>query len=140
MGKHLKTLFALAGIVIGMVIVHPYVMLVHQLTNTGHGVGSADKIVSGGLSAAFSPTMLPMTIAFALFGGVCGLFLGLLFEHNERLVRYRYQARLHRDLTDSLRQLLAVVSHYILNSSMAISGHARRLQKKAQEEDLQSLN
>lgn len=137
--KYRKTGFTLAGIIIGVVIVHPYVMLIHQLTSPGQGAGSSGEDVVANLFAAFIPAMLPMTIAFAFFGGVCALLLGLLFEHNQRIVRYQYQVRLHRDLTNSLQQLLAVVSHYILNSSLIISGQAKRLQKKAREEDLKPL-
>ena len=130
--------FTLAGIAVGVMIVHPYVMLVDRLTGSGHVVGSiippADTLV-----AAFSPAMLPMTIAIGFFAGLCGLLLGLLYERNQKIIHYRYQARMHRDLTAALNQLLGVVSHYILNSSMVISGHARRLEKTAGPEDRESL-
>ena len=139
MSKYRKTVFILAGIVTGVIIVHPYVMLVHRLTDPGHGVGNSGKDVAANLFAAFTPAMLPMTIAFGFFCGVCGLLLGLLSERNQRILRYQYQARLHCDLMNSLQQLLGVLSHYILNSSMVISSYARRLQKKAEKKDLQPL-
>ncbi len=134
-----KTIFSLAGIMAGIIIVHPYVMLVHQITGPGHGTGDSGKQAAINLFAAFSPSMLPMTVAFGFFGAVCGVLLGLLFERNQRILRYQYQARMHRDLMNSLQQLLGVISHYILNSSMVISGHAGRLIKKADDRDRQSL-
>ena len=42
-------------------------------------------------------------------------------------------------LRQRYQQLLAVVSHYILNSSLIISGQTKRLQKKAKEEDLKAF-
>jgi signal transduction histidine kinase len=124
----------------GVVIVHPYVMLVHKLTGPGHGGVTSGGSVVVNIAAAFTPAMLPMTIAFGFFGGVCGLLLSLLFERNQRIVRFQYKAQLHRDLMNALHQLLGVLSHYILNSSMMISGYARRLRKNAQDADLQILS
>ncbi|HEB70507.1 MAG TPA: hypothetical protein ENI88_12950 [Desulfobulbus sp.] len=138
MAGHRKTLFTLVGIAAGVLFVHPYVMLVHQFTDAGHGVTSAGKDVAI-LFSAFTPAMLPMTIAFGFFAGACGFLLGLLFERNQRIIRYRYTVQLHRDLTAALNQLLDVLSHYILNSSMVISGHVRRLQKSAREDDRKTL-
>ena len=139
MVSYRKTIFTLAGIAAGVFFVHPYVMLVHQFTGYGHGLGNRTEPLIGGFLAAFTPAMLPMTVAFGFFAGVCGFLLGLLFERNERVVHYQFQTRLHRDLTSALNQLLAVVSHYILNSSMMISGHVRRLQKKGRDEDRKTL-
>lgn len=139
MVSYRKTIFTLAGIAVGVFLVHPYVMLVHQFTGPGHGAMNAGKEVAVNLFSAFSPAMLPMTVAFAFFAGVSGFLLGLLFERNDRLLHYQFQTRLHRDLTHALNQLLAVVSHYILNSSMMISGHVRRLQKKGRDEDRKTL-
>lgn len=139
MGRYRKTIFSLIGIVVGVVLVHPYVMLVDQITGFRAASGSPWPTASGSLIVAFGPAMLPMTIAIAFFAGLCGLLLGLLFERNQRIVRFQYQARLHRDLTASLNQLLGVVAHYILNSSMMISGNARRLQKNVRPEDRQKL-
>ncbi len=129
-----KTAFTLGGIIAGVLVVHPYVMLIDQLTGAGHGASGTARDVTYGIFAAFSPSMLPMTLAFGLFGGVCGLLIGMLFERNQRLVRYQYQARLHSDLMNSLQQLLGVISHYILNSSVVIGGHAMRLKKKVPHE------
>lgn len=139
MFRYRKTGFILVGILIGVIIVHPYAMLVDQFIGSEHKVGSPGVGVATDFMAIFTPAMLPMTIAFGFFSGACGLLLCLLFERNQRIVYYQYQARLHCDLMNALHQLLGVLSHYILNSSMVISGHARRLQKKAKEKDLQSL-
>ena len=128
MVNYRKTLFTLAGIAAGVFFVHPYVMLVHRFTDAGHGIMNTEGDVAV-LFSAFTPAMLPMTIAFGFFAGACGFLLGLLFERNQRIIRYRYTIQLHSDLTAALNQLLEVLSHYILNSSMMISGYVRRLQK-----------
>ena len=138
MVSYRKTLFTLAGIAVGVVFVHPYVMLVHQLTDSGHGVMNSARDVAV-LFSAFTPAMLPMTVAFGFFAGACGFLLSLLFERNQRIIRYQYTVQLHSDLTAALNQLLGVLSHYILNSSMMISGHVRRLQKKGRKEDRKIL-
>ena len=140
MNYYTRTIFfTLAGTITGVIIVHPYVMVVHRLTGPGHGTGVSAGNVAANLFASFTLSMLPMAIAFGFFGGICGMLLGLLFERNQRIVRYQYQVRLHRDLMNSLQQLLDVLSHYILNSSMMISGYARRLRKNAEDTDLQTL-
>lgn len=125
----------MVGIIAGVIIVHPYVMLVNLLTGPQPWIGPTNDIGTGGLLKIFIPDMLPMTIAFTFFGGVCGFLLGLVFERNERLNRYGYKIRLHSDLTTALHQLLGVVSHYILNGSLIISAHARRLEKTTTQED-----
>lgn len=138
MRAYRKTLFTLSGIAIGVIFVHPYVMLVHRFTDSRHGVMNTAGDVAVVFSA-FTPAMLPMTFAFGFFAGVCGLLLGLLFERNQRIVHYQYRVRLHSDLTAALNQLLGVLSHYILNSSMMISGYVRRLQKNSRQEDRKML-
>lgn len=139
MGSPRKTGCTLAGILAGIIIVHPYVMLVNRLTGPGPLISQPQNFGDVGFLAIIAPNMLPMTIAFAFFGGICGLLLGLLIERNRRVLHYRYQAELHTNLTAALHQLLDVVSHYILNGSMVISSHSRRLEKKTAREDLPRL-
>ncbi len=140
MPENRKILATAAGIICGVVLVHPYVMIIHRFTDARHTVENIVTVSSSTTLLAFlSPQMLPMTIAFAFFGGTCGLLLGLLWERNERIIRSRYQIQLHSDLTAALHQLLGVVSHYILNGSLIISAHARRLEKKTAKEDLPHL-
>ncbi len=139
MNNHRKTVCTLAGILAGIIIVHPYVMLVNRLTGPGPLTSQPQSFGDVGFPGIIAPNMLPMTIAFAFFGGICGLLLGLLIERNRRVLHFRYQAQLHTNLTAALHQLLDVVSHYILNGSMVISSHARRLEKKTAREDLPHL-
>ena len=139
MGSPRKTGCILTGILAGVIIVHPYVMLVNRLTGPGPLTGQPQNFGDVGFPGIIAPNMLPMTIAFAFFGGICGLLLGLLIERNRRVLHYRYQAELHTNLTAALHQLLDVVSHYILNGSMVISSHARRLEKKTTRKNLPHL-
>ncbi len=130
MESYQKTGCTLAGIMAGVIIVHPYVMLVNRLTGPGPFTKQSQNFDVSGFLRIIDPDMLPMTIAFAFFGGVCGLLLALLIERNRHILHYRYQVKMHGNLTTALHQLLGVISHYILNSSLIICAHARQLEKK----------
>ena len=129
------TIYTLAGILAGVLIVHPYVMLVDRLTGAEHVLPAMD----GNFLSAFNPAMLPMTVAIGFFAGCCGLLLGLVDGYVRRIERYRFQAKLHHEVNGALTQLLGVLSHYILNSSMVISGRARHLAASARPGDRKAI-
>ena len=134
---NLKIAFTAAGLIFGILIAHPYIMLVYYLTSPGGGIGAvAGGSVIQAVADAFSPEMLPMTMAFSFFCGVIGFLAGLLLERNRRLARMKFAAQRQQAVMESLQKLLSVLSHFILNSTMVIASGIRRLRKEMQGRDL----
>ncbi len=112
----------------GAIVAHPYAMMVYSLT-------SPDKASTGGPSAinaaarAFSPQMLPMTLAFAFFCGVIALLSAILFERNRSMAEMQAKSRQQQAVSSALQQLVAVLSHFIIHSSLSILAEIQRLRK-----------
>ncbi len=122
--------FTLSGLIFGALIAHPYIMLVYMLTTPGKGAREAfsldiAKIVLG----SFSAKMLPMAAAFSFFCASIGLLLGLLYENNQKVIKLRFEAERHKAVMASLQKTLAILSHFILNSTMVIGASVKQLRK-----------
>lgn len=130
--RHYKKItYTLIGLSFGALIIHPYVMLVYLLTDP-----SRQPILFQNLmelrsiaSSSLMPNMLPMSAAFAFFCGVIGFLIGILIERNNSLISYKYELERRESIMKAIQQLISVLSHYILNSSMIIGGNVRRLYK-----------
>lgn len=114
-----------AGAVFGFIVLHPYAMLAEHFTH-----------ISAGTVSVFAPEMIPMTLAFILFGGVIGGLTG----NGWRKVRQLEEARIERErrkaAVDMLRQLMVTLSHYITNSTTAIGGFAMRGLKDERKQEM----
>lgn len=95
-----------AGVTLALLVLHPVTMAIYwfEFHPAVAGVGSASEFALDRVTGAFTPTMLPMTAAFA----VLGLFLGggsALYAHALRR-RERQLARLHAELGRDLATLI----------------------------------
>lgn len=103
------------GVISGFIILHPYAMLVEHFTH-----------ITAGTMSIFAPEMIPMTMAFVLFGGALGGMAGNRWHKARQLEEARVERERRKAAVDILRQLMVTLSHYITNSTTAIGGFARR--------------
>lgn len=103
------------GAVSGFIILHPYAMLVEHFTH-----------ITAGTVSVFAPEMIPMTMAFVLFGGALGGMAGNRWHKARQLEEARVERERRKAAVGILRQLMVTLSHYITNSTTAIGGFARR--------------
>lgn len=104
-----------AGAVFGFIVLHPYAMLAEHFTH-----------VTAGTVSVFAPEMIPMTLAFILFGGAIGGLAGNSRRKARQLEQVNIERERRKAAVDILRQLMVTLSHYITNSTTAIGGFARR--------------
>ncbi len=134
-----RSVFLLLGMAVGFVVFHPYTMVVYSLLHS-HDTGFHlhwDDLKSQAF-LAFEPNMLPMAIAFVVFGGAVGLLVGIAIEKTKRLVRAEAEREKSKIALETLEQLMVTLSHYLLNANMVIGSKARRCQKKASQKDILS--
>ena len=128
--KHIKFISALAGCIFGIIIAHPYVMLVYLFTTPGAAMeqGSGFNLIKA-VQDTFSYEMLPMAAAFSFFCSVIGFLLGLLYERNLKFSEFRFEMEKKKAAVDAMEKLLSVLSHFIINSTMVIEAGIRQLRK-----------
>lgn len=123
------TLFTLAGMLAGYLLVHPFAMLAYVL-GPQHPHASMDPSLLGRqLSLAFGVDMLAMGLAFALMGGVAGFGLGAWHLQKERLAREHLESQRRQAALNTLRELMVTLSHHIRNANMVIGGFSKHMQK-----------
>lgn len=128
--NNIKFVSALAGFFFGVIVAHPYVMLVYVFTNPGTGMKQAFSTdILNAVRQTFSPEMLPMAASFSFFCSVIGFLLGILYERNQKLSRLKFEMERRKAETDSMEKLLSILSHFILNSTMIIGAGVRQLKK-----------
>ncbi len=125
----LKYLLAIVGLIFGAVIVHPYVMVVYLFTSPQENLSLLSL-----LKDTFSSKMLPMAIAFSFFSMVIGFLIGALFERNLRLQRLELEIEKGKEMTIALNKLISVLSHFVMNSTLAIKFAIKRLKKEIGED------
>ncbi len=134
--RHLA--FSLAGMVLGYLLLHPYVVLTYTLmhlhdNNFFHAHWG--EIFSNALKS-FGPTMLPLGIAFAIFGGVTGLLISIIFEKKRKWYLERLRLEKSRVALKTLKELMVTLAHYLLNSNMIIGGKVRFCRKRVTDEEV----
>lgn len=130
----------------GFLILHPHTMLVYALVHLHEGRGlhlHLRELISQPL-AAFRPVMLPMVISFILFGGVIGLLVSIAMGRRKRLLATRDEHEKKKIALETMKELMATLSHHLLNANMVIGGRARAVAKITTDEkileDLRVIN
>lgn len=129
----IKTVGVLAGAVIGLLLLHPYVMAVIALI-PGDLPKIAPRTLKGFAVELFSPGMLPMTLAFVLFCSGVGLLIAMVVERERSLAAMRRKQERQQAAIAAANRLIMIFSHHLLNSLMAIGVHAKRLQRSRERE------
>lgn len=132
-----KTFCSLLGMVLGYLIFHPYSMLVFALLRIqkSHPDSRLGELGTRALMA-FEPEMLPMALAFVLFGGCLGFVVGLIMEKHRKLVNAQREHEKSKVALETLNQLMVTLSHYLLNANMVIGGNVRLCRKGMSNEDI----
>lgn len=133
--RHYNVLFVLAGFVLGFLVLHPYVMLV-QLIVAPHSMASSQFSLSAWVQHFFDPLMLPMGIAFALFGGAIGFLVASGMDRERRLLISRHEKEKREIALRTVHNLMVTLSHYLLNANMIIGGKVRHCRKITMEPDV----
>ena len=110
------------GVVVGVLIGHPLSMLVQNFHN--YISMGAPLDVWGAISHSFNFHMWPMTLLFALFGGISWLIIGFIFQ------RFR-ENRLRLDtLNQEFEFRVATLRHHYKNLALGIHGFSGRIKRK----------
>lgn len=116
--------FTLAGGALGYLLLHPYAMVVLWLSSPSGSPGGADLWDSA--VASFSTHMHSMGVAFGAFGAAVGFFWALSMHRGQRLRHVALENERRKAALQTLQQLMLILSHHLLNATMAIGGQARR--------------
>jgi len=133
----LHIFFLIAGSIAGYLVFHPYTMLVFSIMRIYHGgeVHFHVKDPLGSVLTAFEPMMLPMSIAFAFFGGFVGLLIGIIVDRKKKIYDKEHESEKKEVALETLKRLMVTLSHYLLNISMIIGGEVRLSQKAVSEKE-----
>ena len=126
------------GFVIGYTVLHPYAMLVYFLTTEGQVSSFFQDWSAWSLhaSAAFGAVMLPMAVAFAVFGAIIGFMLALLIDRTRRLCAAELESEKSKSALQAIKNLMVTLSHYLLNANMIIGGKVRHCRKGTTNQDI----
>lgn len=130
--------FSIIGMIIGYLIFHPYTMFVYLIMNK-HQRGDVSFHIEDIFTAFFAtltPEMFPMAIAFAFFGSLNGLLIGLIIDKKERLHAAEHENEKKKVALETLQRLMITLSHYLLNANTVIAGMARRCLRYDSKEDI----
>lgn len=137
-GKYrLHIISSLTGAVVGYFVIHPYTMAASYIMNIHSGAEihwnwhNVFEIVL----ANFKPPMIPMTVAFTLFGSVIGLLIGMILKRKKYLHNIAHENEKKQVAIETLQRLMITLSHYLLNANVVIGGEVRHSRKTATNED-----
>ncbi len=135
---YLPIVSTLGGLLIGYVFLHPYTMLVYALMHPRQPTGTGYNWTELGINAvtAMHPLMLPMAFAFAFFGGMIGLLVGILLERRSRLMEVRLEREKEKAALHTLEQVMVTLAHHLLNANMIIGGKVRHCRKVSSDPDI----
>ena len=136
-GKLKMLWFILAGIVVGILLIHPVIMLAYTVGHRPPGTALTLAYLLHELRHAFGPGLVHMGLIFALVGGVAGWMVWAWFRQKKQLDAERIACL--RDLTalNTLKQLTVTLAHYIRNANMVVGGFSNHLLKAIPDPKLQ---
>lgn len=131
--RHLA--YSIIGAFIGYTIFHVYTMgidffIVHKMD-----IYSWENIIHV-FFVTFTPEMFSMSVAFAFFGGLNGLFIAIIVERKKKLYTLEHENEKKKVALETLQRLMITLSHYLLNANTIIAGMARRCLKCNSAEDM----
>ena len=127
-----RVLYAGVGMIAGLLILHPYTMIVYALMHL-HEAGAGLHLHWSDFALkdllTFDSAMIPMATAFVLFGGVAGLLAALVIERKKKLLMLEVENERNRIAVETLRELMVTVSHHLLNANAIIGGKVRQCRR-----------
>lgn len=132
-----RTLYIVAGMSGGLLVLHPYTMIVYALMHL-HDRGGGFHLHWNDISLrgllAFDPNMIPMVSAFVIFGGLVGLLTSVVIERKRKLLMLGVENERNQIAIQTLRELMVTISHHLLNANTIIGGKVRQCRKLVADE------
>lgn len=125
----------ITGAFIGYIIFHPYAMAIDFFLGYKMDIYSWKDIIHT-FFVTLSPQMFPMSVAFAFFGGLNGLFIAIIVERKKKLYVLEHENEKKKVALETLQRLMITLSHYLLNANTITAGMARRCLKYNSAEDM----
>jgi signal transduction histidine kinase len=129
--------FTLAGVAVGILLVHPVAMLVYTMEHHPSSTPLSLPFVLHQLGRAFGPYLVRIGLVFAFLGGVAGWVVGSWFLEKKRLEAEKIEHLRSITALETLKELMVTLAHYIRNANMVVGGFSARLLKCIPEPELQ---
>jgi signal transduction histidine kinase len=129
--------FTLAGVAVGILLVHPVAMLAYTLEHHPSSVPLSLPFLLHQMGRAFGPYLIRIGLVFAFLGGVSGWIVGSWFLEKKRLETERIEHLRSITALETLKELMVTLAHYIRNANMVVGGFSARLIKCIPEPELQ---
>jgi signal transduction histidine kinase len=129
--------FTLAGLAVGILLVHPVAMLAYTMEHYRSSGPISFTFVLHQLRRAFGPGLVHMGLVFALLGGGAGFVLGAWFLEKERVVEEKMECLRSLAALETLKELMVTLAHYIRNANMVVGGFSDRLLKSISDPEQQ---
>jgi len=85
---------------------------------------------------AFSGHMWLMALFYAVFGGLFGYVVGLLFQRGRQLLSVELERQHHEAVRQLIEDIVLTVSHYVRNANSAVGGYTRLAMKSSKDENV----
>jgi signal transduction histidine kinase len=128
-GKLKIVWFILAGMGVGMLLVHPVARLVYTVGHRQSAIPLSIPLVLHELGRAFGPDLMPLGLAFAVLGGAVGWLLGAWFVQKQQLAAEQMACLRSLTALETLKELMVTLAHYIRNANMVVGGFSAHLCK-----------
>jgi hypothetical protein len=129
--------FILAGMAMGILLVHPVARLVFTMGHLHPATPLSVPLVLHELGRAFGPDLLPLGLAFAALGGAVGWLLGAWFTQRAQLAAEQMECLRSLTALETLKELMVTLAHYIRNANMVVGGFSAHLLKCMPDQDCQ---
>ena len=128
-GKSKMVWFILAGMGVGILLVHPVARLAYTMGHQHPATPLSIPLVLHELGRAFGPDLLPLGLAFAVLGGAIGWLLGAWFIQKQQLAAEQLECLRSLTALETLKELMVTLAHYIRNANMVVGGFSAHLLK-----------
>jgi len=129
--------FTLAGVAVGILLVHPFAMLLYAMEHHPPSAPLSLPFVLHQLRRAFGPYLVRIGLVFAFLGGVAGWVVGSWFLQKKRLEAEKIEHLRSITALETLKELMVTLAHYIRNANMVVGGFSARLSKSIPDHGLQ---
>jgi hypothetical protein len=121
--------FILAGMAVGILLVHPVARLVYTMGHLYPATPLSVPLVLHELGQAFGPDLVPLGLAFAALGGGVGWLLGAWYMQKAQLAAEQMECLRSLTALETLKELMVTLAHYIRNANMVVGGFSGHLLK-----------
>ncbi len=128
---------ALVGIGAGFLIIQPLIVLIYNLAPQTEIAFHKLSFWKRLLDMTLDPTSIFMGLAFAVLGGITGLFFGSWLYHRDCLFAEKLESQQRLAALETLKNLMVTLAHYIRNANMVIGGFSNLLARNATDPQME---